>query len=125
MASKILVIEDDLFLVKAYEVKLTRAGFTVSIVTDGAAGFKALDSFKPDLVLLDLVMPGTDGFEFLRLVQEHPEYQRIPILVATNLGQESDMARVKDMGVVDYIVKSDMSLDQLIEKIKKVLKSKS
>lgn len=125
MAAKILIIEDDLFLVRAYQAKLESLGYVVKIVTDGAAGLQALDDFGPDLVILDLIMPGVDGFEFLRRAKEMPKYKDLPIVVATNLGQVSDMDKVKDMGVVDYIVKSDLSLDALVDKIKKALKRHS
>jgi DNA-binding response OmpR family regulator len=120
--ARVLIVEDDVYLVKAYEAKLDQAGFEVKIVTDGEQAFDALSSYKPDLVVLDLVMPRKDGYAFLREVKEHPEFKDIPILVASNLGQKSDIAKVKDLGVIDYVVKSDMSLDDLVAKIRAALK---
>lgn len=122
MSSKVLIVEDDLYLVKAYEAKLATSGFEVKIVTDGEQAFEAMSSFKPDVVVLDLVMPKRDGYAFLEEVMGHPEFKQVPIIVASNLGQKSDIAKVKDMGVVDYIVKSDMSLDDLVDRIRAVLK---
>jgi DNA-binding response OmpR family regulator len=122
MGSKVLIVEDDVYLVKAYEAKLATSGFDVKIVTDGSQALDALESFKPDVIVLDLVMPRLDGFAFLQRIKEHPQFKSIPIIVASNLGQKSDIDKVKDMGVVAYIVKSDMSLDDLVAKISATLK---
>jgi DNA-binding response OmpR family regulator len=122
MGSKVLIVEDDVYLVKAYEAKLATSGFEVKIVTDGDQALEAMASFKPDVVVLDIVMPRRDGYAFLEEVKKHEEYKKIPIIVASNLGQKSDIEKVKDMGVVEYIVKSDMSLDDLVAKIRVALK---
>lgn len=122
MGSKVLIVEDDVYLVKAYEAKLATSGFEVKIVTDGDQALEAMESFKPDVVVLDIVMPRRDGYSFLEEVKKHSEYEDIPIIVASNLGQKSDIEKVKDLGVIDYIVKSDMSLDDLVAKVQAALK---
>ena len=121
MGSRVLIVEDDALLVKAYDAKMTKSGLTIKTVSDGDEALEALKSFQPDVVLLDLIMPKKDGFAFLQEIKRIPAYQRIPIIVASNLGQKSDIDKVRDLGVVDYIVKSEMSLDQLVERIKAVL----
>lgn len=123
MGSRVLIVEDDALLVKAYEAKMTRSGLVVRIVNDGDEALEALQSFQPDLVLLDLIMPHKDGYAFLQEIKTMPAFQNLPIIVASNLGQKTDIDKVKALGVIDYIVKSEMSLDQLIERIKTVLAS--
>lgn len=120
--AKILVAEDDKFLSSAYKVKLTKAGFEVSLASDGAEALKLLAAFTPDLILLDLVMPVKDGFAAMAEIKANPKWSKIPILVASNLGQPEDIAKAKALGATDYVVKSDLSLENLIVKINRLLK---
>ncbi len=118
---KILVAEDDKFLSSAYRFKLTKAGFEVQIAGDGAELLKILETYTPDLILLDLVMPVMDGFTTLQNIRLNPKYKSIPIVVASNLGQKEDVDRTKELGATDFVVKSDLSLDMLVEKINKMV----
>lgn len=118
---KILVAEDDKFLSSAYRFKLTKAGFEVQIAGDGAELLKILENYLPDLILLDLVMPVMDGFTALENIRQDVRYKSVPIIVASNLGQKEDIDRTKELGATDFVVKSDMSLDNLIEKINKLI----
>ncbi|MFA5025277.1 MAG: response regulator [Candidatus Shapirobacteria bacterium] len=118
---KILIAEDDKFLSSAYRFKLTKAGFDVQIVGDGAELLTNMGIRMPDLILLDLVMPVMDGFTTLESIRSNPRYKTIPIIVASNLGQKEDIDRTKELGATDFVVKSDMSLDSLIEKINKLV----
>jgi CheY-like chemotaxis protein len=118
---KILIAEDDNFLSNAYRLKLTKAGFEVQLVADGAELLKVLPTFMPDLILLDLVMPVMDGFTALTEIKKNPIYAKIPIIIASNLGQKEDLDRTKDLGIADFVVKSDLSLDTLITKIKELI----
>ena len=118
--SKILVIEDDQFLGNAYKLKLSKAGFEVHVSKDGKEGLEALNAFNPDLILLDLIMPNMDGFEFLEEMQ-HSTHLEIPVIVASNLGQQEDLESATRLGAVDFIIKSDVSLEEVIEKINKHL----
>ena len=104
---KILVAEDDRYLVNVYRVKFAKVGFDVKIALDGEETIAALSSFKPDLVLLDLVMPKKDGFAVLAEMQQNPEWKKIPVIVASNLGQKEDIDRGLKLGAADYIVKSN------------------
>lgn len=122
--AKILVIEDDFFLIKVFQTKLTNEGFQVEIAADGVLAMETLARFTPDLILLDLVMPRKDGFEVLEDLSHDKKLAAIPVIVLTNLGQDSDMERVKKYGVVDYLVKSDISIDDVVVKVKNALKKK-
>lgn len=119
---KILVAEDDKFLASAYQVKLTKAGFAVTVVSDGTEVLEYLKKTTPDLMLLDLVMPVKDGYSTLEEIKENKAYASIPVIIASNLGQTEDIAKGMKLGAVDYIVKSDTSLDELIKKIETHIK---
>ena len=119
---KVLVIEDDVFLIKAYEALLTNFGFHVEGTSNGMEAIEYLKKTRPDIILLDLVMPRMDGFDFLEEMQKKSEWKKIPIVVVSNLGQESDRDRSLKLGAVEYIVKSDFSLQQTVDLISKHLK---
>ena len=116
---KILVVEDDKFLSNAYHVKLTAQGYDVQETPDGKSGMELMESFGPDLVILDLVMPGKDGFWFLEELSKNDKLKKIPVLVVTNLGEESDKEKVATYNVVDYMIKSDTSVEDLVARVKK------
>lgn len=118
---KVLVIEDDRFLIKAYEAKFKMEGFSVSIAHDGEEGIKKIQAEKPDIILLDLIMPRMDGFDVLEKMQQHKDWKQIPILILTNLGQEDDRERGLKLGAKDYFVKADYSLAQITDFIKKYI----
>lgn len=119
--SNILVVEDDTFLANAYRVKLTKSGFTIRIALDGDEVFTILAQFTPDVIILDLMIPKKDGFEVLKLLKADDRWKNIPLIVASNLGQEEDVDRAMKMGANDYIIKSDLSLNDLITKIRSYL----
>jgi len=121
--AKVIIAEDDKFLLKAYQVKLNKSGFEVKYATDGAEVLEILKTFKPDLIVLDLIMPKKDGFYVLEQVKANPDLKHIPILVTSNLGQKEDIDRAKALGAHDYIIKSDMSLNDLVAKISSAIAS--
>lgn len=121
--SKILVAEDDKFLGNAYRVKLSREGYEVKIVSDGEEVFKTMESFVPDLIILDLIMPKMDGFLVLEYLKKNDKWKKIPVIVASNLGQSEDVVKATKLGAVDYIVKTDLSMKKVAEKIKSLLGS--
>jgi len=118
---KILIAEDDKFLGNAYRVKLSKENFEVKIAEDGDEALEALKTFNPDLILLDLVMPKKDGFSFLAEFKADKKNGKIPVIIASNLGQKEDIDRGMSLGATDYIIKSDLSLDTLIQKINSIL----
>lgn len=119
---KILVAEDDNFLANAYRVKLTKSGYDVQVVGDGQGVFDILaTSFRPDLIILDLMMPNVDGFAVLAKIMADTNWQNTPCIVASNLGQKEDIEKATQLGAKDYIVKTDLSMRELIAKIKSLI----
>lgn len=119
----ILVAEDDLFYAKIYETKLTSEGFDVEVVPNGDEALKHIDERKPDLLLLDLIMPIKDGFQVLESIKNNDKYKDIKVIVLSNLGQEEDIKKAKSYGVNDYLVKADISIQDLIKKVHDTLNS--
>jgi DNA-binding response OmpR family regulator len=119
--TKILLIEDDIFLSSIYGKKFESEGFEMLIALDGEKGLKLALSKKPDLILLDLLLPGIDGFEVLRTLQKNKETQRIPVILLTNLNQKEDIDNGLALGAADYIIKTHFMPSEIVEKVKKFL----
>jgi CheY-like chemotaxis protein len=113
----VLVVEDDHFLSDIYKRQLQAQGCDVTVVGNGQQGLDQLASLKPDVILLDLIMPGMDGFDFLKAVKALPVKIKSRIIVLTNLGQESDKARCKALGAKDYLVKTEVSVDEVVKAV--------
>ncbi len=122
MAEKILIVEDDKFLRELISQKLVREGYDIAEAIDGEKGIKAVREEKPDLILLDLILPGIDGFEVLTKIKEDPKIAQIPVIILSNLGQKDDIERGLKMGAVDYLIKAHFTPGEIIEKIKTSLK---
>jgi len=118
---KILIAEDDQYISSAYKMKLAKENFEIELAYDGEETIAKAVSFSPDLILLDLIMPKKDGFETLKELKNNPKLQHIPVIVSSNLGQKEDKDKALALGALDYFVKSDISLADLLEKIKKSL----
>lgn len=116
--TKILVAEDDKFLIKVYEAKFSKAGFEAKITQDGEEALEVLKSFVPDIILLDLMMPKKDGFQVLKELKSDPKLKSIPVIVTSNLSQPEDKKKAIELGAKDYIVKSDTPIQEIIEKLK-------
>ncbi len=115
---KILIIEDDKFLRELIVKKVTNEGFRVVRAIDGEEGIKKIKEEKPDLVLLDLILPGIDGFEVLSHMKEDPALSSIPVIILSNLGQKEDIDRAMKLGATDYLIKAHFTPGEIIEKIK-------
>lgn len=115
----ILVAEDDMFYANVYKVKLAHEGYEVQVVGNGDWVMRSIAEKIPDLILLDLVMPVKDGFETLREIRADDRYKNIPVVVLSNLGQEEDIERAKQTGATDYLIKTNISIQQLLETINK------
>lgn len=115
---KILLVEDNKFLSKAYQDGLLRAGFKVIIALDGVEAIEKIKGELPDLILLDLIMPLKNGFEVLEEIKKDNEFKNIPIIILSNLGQDSDINRGKELGAEDYLIKSDWSIQGVVDKVK-------
>jgi len=118
---KILIAEDDKYLRNAMRVKLEKAGFIVSTAEDGQQAVDSLKTDMPDLIVLDLVMPVKDGFNVLEEIKSNSATSKIPVIVASNLGQKEDIDKATRLGAADYIVKTNLSLGDLVDKITKFL----
>ncbi|OGK16086.1 hypothetical protein A2774_01805 [Candidatus Roizmanbacteria bacterium RIFCSPHIGHO2_01_FULL_39_12c] len=119
---KLILVEDDVFFRKFYVEKLKEKGFEIEEADDGEQGLEKIRSFKPDLVLLDIIMPKKDGFEVLKDMQADSSLKDIPVLVFSTLGQETDVAKAKKLGATDYVNKSLFDFNQLLEKINTLTK---
>ncbi len=114
---KIVLADDEKFIAKAYSQQLTRVGFEVTTASTGTEALATIKSVKPDLVLLDLIMPGMTGFEVLKAMKSDPELTHTPVIILSNLSQETDQDEAKQLGAVGFIIKSDISLDDLVKKV--------
>lgn len=114
----ILIAEDDHFYGNIYKVKLTKEGYDVLVVGNGEWVIPAAEKRRPDLILLDLVMPSKDGFETLKEIKSHKALSNVTVVVFSNLGQEVDINKAKSLGATDYFVKTNVSLQEVIDKIK-------
>lgn len=119
MAKRILVVEDERPLARALELKLTHEGFETKIIHDGKTAIDAIKSEHFDLVLLDLMMPGVDGFVVLKEVQDAKV--KVPIIVISNLSMEVDRKKVTDLGASELLVKSNTPLAEVINHINALL----
>lgn len=117
----VLLAEDDRFLRKAVEATLKRHGFTVYTAVDGEEAWRLAQAMLPDLILLDLIMPKLSGFEVLRHLKQEPRTAQIPVVVLSNLGQESDISQLLQAGAVAYYIKSNVSLQDLVTQVKHIL----
>src|SRR6266478_1864945 len=104
--SKILLVEDDKILLEMYRDKFTNEKFEVQTANNGQEGIEKMRSFKPDIVLLDLIMPGVSGFDVLKIVKDDPELNKIPIFVLTNIYADAEDL-VKNWGVKYFLLKSN------------------
>ncbi len=118
---RLLLVEDDTFLAGMYVTKLSMEGFETELATDGKAGLEKAKKLKPDLILLDILLPKMNGFDVLREIKKDPETQDIPVILLTNLGQKSDVVQGLDLGAVDYLIKAHFMPSEVVEKIKGVL----
>jgi DNA-binding response OmpR family regulator len=118
---RILFVEDDDALASVYLVRLEGEGFEVQRVANGEDALAAAVSFKPDLVLLDVMMPKISGFDVLDILRNTPETANLKVVMLTALSQESDKKRAEELGVDDYLVKSQVVITDVIDRIKKHL----
>lgn len=120
---KILLVDDDLTLSQMYQERLTIEGFEVEVAQSGQEALIMVDKSRPDLILLDIMMPGLDGFQILEKLRDNPATKNIPILLVTALIQETMRIKGRQLGASDFIVKSETTPGQLVLKIKEHLPS--
>jgi len=118
MAKNILIIEDDEFFRELVTKALVTAGFEVGGAIDGKRGIEKAIESKPDLILLDLLLPDIDGFEVLATVKANPTISSVPIIILSNLSSKEDIEKGLKLGASDFLIKSQFDLDEVIVKIK-------
>ncbi|MBU1102923.1 response regulator [Patescibacteria group bacterium] len=117
---KILLVEDDRFLSEMYVNKLTGSGFAVETAGDGQEALNRVKEYRPDLVLLDIVLPKMDGFEVLQSLKKDDRDRNIPVILLTNLGQKEEVEKGLKLGARDYIIKAHFTPTEVVAKIKKL-----
>jgi len=116
-AKTILLADDEQFIVIAYKDGLERAGYTVVVAHDGEETLAQAQATKPDLILLDLIMPKMNGFEVLKALNADTALVSIPVMVLSNLSQSNDEQEARNLGAVDFVIKADISLKDLLARI--------
>lgn len=123
-AVHVLIVEDDTFLANIYKTKFEMEGFQVSVAENGEAGLNDVKKKKPDIVLLDILLPKMDGFTVLKNLKSDDEVKNIPVILLTNLGQKDDVEKGLELGAVDYLIKAHFKPSETVQKVKKVLNKK-
>ena len=119
--NKILLIEDDPFLSSLLGNRLRKEGLEVMLAKNGNEAVKLAKSSQPNLIIVDIILPNKSGFEVLQDIKADPRVAKVPVIILSNLGQESDIAKAQELGVKEYIIKAKISIDDLVEKIKSYL----
>lgn len=119
--TRILIIEDDMMLNKIFQTKLSLVGYQISSAYDGAEGLAMISTYQPHLILLDLMLPKKNGFEILEAVKKDVKTSTIPIITLSNLGQTADIQKGIALGAVDFLVKSNVKLEAVVDKVNIVL----
>lgn len=122
MARRILIVEDDRFLADLYLTKLDLLGFKVNCARDGADAMEIIDQRDFDLVLLDLLLPKISGFEVIKKIRQHKRKDNCQIVILSNLSQQEEIEKGKNLGANDYLVKADFTPQEIIDKITAKLK---
>jgi len=123
-SKKIMIVEDDSFVLDIYQTKLSQEGYTVIEARNGVEAMKKLEKEKPDLLLLDIVMPYMDGIEVLKKIRERADLKNMPVILLTNLSQKEEINVGLGLGASDYLIKSHFTPSEVMEKIKICLPGK-
>lgn len=118
---KILLIEDDPFLIDIYSTKLKESGFEFLVAKDGSEALTLLKKTKPDLVILDIVLPHIDGWQILKEIKDNESLAKAKIIILSNLGQKEEVEKGLQLGATKYLIKSDYTPSEVIQEIKKLL----
>lgn len=120
-----VILEDDLALAKSLSTALGREGYAVFSAADGEAGLRTIEEKKPDLIILDLVLPRKSGFEVMGEINSRDDLKNIPVMVLTNLESSEDVNRMLELGVRSFLVKTNYSLEEVVAKIKEILNNEA
>ena len=119
MAKKILLVEDEELMINLLQRKLTKEGYEISVAKDGEEGLKAMREVKPNLVLLDIIMPKMGGFEVMEEMGKNKELKKIPVIVISNSGQPVELDKAQKLGAKDWLIKTEFDPQEVVDKVVK------
>ena len=122
MAKKVFIVEDDEFLRSLTVKRLEKEGYEVAVSPDGEGAMAGILKAKPDIILLDLLLPGLNGYEVLQKIRDNGETKALPVIVFSNLGQREDIEKAKAIGVNDFLIKANFTLDDVVTQVASFLK---
>jgi DNA-binding response OmpR family regulator len=120
--TKIAIIEDDSTISQMYRMKFEAEGFEVQLADNGKRGVALVESFTPDIILMDLQMPEMGGAEALAQIRKNDQSKKIPVIILTNLGEEEAPKGIRDLGIASYIVKAELTPRQVVDRVRETLK---
>lgn len=123
MKPKIVIVEDDVFLAEMYATKFEFEGFEMHVANNGDEGIKLIQKVRPDVILLDILLPKKNGFEVLEELKANDELKDLPVILLTNLGQKEDVDKGIELGAVDYLIKAHFVPSEVVQKVKNVIKA--
>lgn len=121
---KILIIEDDKFFRDIISKKLQKENFDVATANDGKEAFAYLASNIPDMIILDLILPGLDGYEILSILKKDKKTSGIPVIILSNLGQQEEIERARTLGATDFMIKINFTLEEIVARVNQIFKEK-
>ncbi|MFA4998989.1 MAG: response regulator [Candidatus Paceibacterota bacterium] len=122
--NRVLIVEDEEFLIRALEDNLVADGYAVDIAKNGEEAVRKIRKKKPDLILLDILMPGSDGFYVIKEIKRSPIWKSIPVIVLSNLGEDTAIKRALEVGADDYFVKSQHPIQEVIKRVEDYLEGR-
>ncbi|MEY4745080.1 MAG: hypothetical protein RL272_1025 [Candidatus Parcubacteria bacterium] len=117
---KVVLVEDDKFLQKILVTKFTKESFDVRAASDAETGLQMILTESPDIVLLDLILPKMSGFDLLTELKANAKTKDVPVVILSNLGQDEDISRARSLGALDFLVKADISINEVVQKVKEI-----
>lgn len=118
---QVLLVEDDSFLANIYKTKFELEDFKVTVAGNGELGLKEAKKKKPDIILLDILLPKMDGFTVLEQLKQDSDLKDVPVILLTNLGQKDDVKKGLELGAKDYLIKAHFKPSETVEKVRNVL----
>ena len=119
----ILLVEDDPFLIDIYTTKFKKVGFSLEVATDGEEALRKLNEKKPDLLILDIVLPQIDGWEILKKIQADEKLKMIPVIVLSSLGQKEEVEKGIKLGAIKYLIKAHYTPSEVVKVVKDIFKN--
>ncbi|HEY4495753.1 MAG TPA: response regulator [Candidatus Paceibacterota bacterium] len=120
---KVLIIEDDKFMAESLAKKFKENGFALGHLENGEKVVEETIAQKPDVIILDILLPGKNGFEVLKELKEKEETKNIPVIIVSNLGSKDDLEKGRQLGVADFMIKATVTPEEIVEKAKKIVAS--